>query len=135
MAPTKKTRATRKPKSRAKKPEPVEPYYGTGGHHQRTGAQYRVISLSRTEANNKGSSKSLATQFYTKKDAAAWARSQSRDRENRAYAVVDTKDYKYAVREVYTHGKINKSLTSGLKDAYKKKDGSGDYGVKLELFK
>lgn len=113
----------------------MSPYTGRKQNHLRTGAKYRVMGLDRTRGNNKGAARSNSegTQFATKRDAEAYAKSRSRAHDDKAYAVVDTSDYNFAVRGVYTNGKINKSLTTGVRDAYKEKRpvNNDDYSTDL----
>ena len=113
------------------------PFTGRKQNHLRTGAKYRVMGLDRTRGNNKGASKanSQNTQFATKRDAEAYARSRSRAHDDKAYAVIDTSGYKFAVKKVYTHGKENKSLTTGVQDAYKGPNNKDDYSTDLKLLK
>lgn len=96
------------------------------------------MELDRTRGNNKGAARSNSetTQFATKRDAEAYSKSRSRAHDDKAYAVIDTHDYNFAIKGVYTNGKINKSLTTGVKDAYKEKArNNDDYSTDLKLLK
>lgn len=129
--------ATKKKPKQAKKPEPLSPFTGRKQNHMRTGAKYGVMQLRRSGSNNKGAaiSNSGLRQFATKKDADAWAKSESRRNTDSAYTVIGTDGFDKKLKDTYTHGKVNESLTSELKKAYKDRDDQRDYQSRIELLK